>query len=63
MEVLNGTTTLRNSLAVSFKSIHRNSLAVQWLRGCLPLQETRVQFPVWEDSTRCRAAKLVRQSC
>ena len=29
------------------------SLVVQWLRICLPKQETRVQPLVWEDSTCC----------
>ena len=30
---------------------------VQWLRTCLPMQETRVQSLVWEDSACCGAAK------
>ena len=51
-----------NSLAVFFKCIHRNSLVVPWLRGCLPLQEMWVRFLVQEDSTHCRATKVVRQS-
>ena len=29
------------------------SLVVQWLRICLPMQGTRVQSLVWEDSTCC----------
>ena len=31
------------------------SLVVQWLRICLPMQETQVQALVWEDPT-CRGA-------
>ena len=31
------------------------SLVAQWLRVCLPMQETRVQALVWEDPT-CRGA-------
>ena len=31
------------------------SLVVQWLRICLPMQETRVRALVWEDPT-CRGA-------
>ena len=31
------------------------SLVVQWLRICLPMQETRVRALVWEDPT-CRTA-------
>ena len=32
---------------------------VQWLRICLPMQETQVPHLVQEDSTCCRAIKLV----
>ena len=31
------------------------SLVAQWLRICLPMQETRVRALVWEDPT-CRGA-------
>ena len=31
------------------------SLVAQWLRVCLPMQETRVRLLVWEDPT-CRGA-------
>ena len=31
------------------------SLVAQWLRVCLPMQETRVRALVWEDPT-CRGA-------
>ena len=27
------------------------SLVVQWIRICLPVQETRVQSLIWKDST------------
>ena len=37
------------------KSESRASLVVQWLRICLPMQETRVRALVWEDPT-CRGA-------
>ena len=33
------------------------SLGAQWLRIHLPMQGTRVQFLVWEDSTWCRTTK------
>ena len=33
----------------------RASLVAQWLRVCLPMQETRVRALVWEDPT-CRGA-------
>ena len=33
------------------------SLVVQWLRIHLPMQGTRVQSLVWEDSTCCGAVK------
>ena len=35
------------------------SLVVQWLRICLPMQETQVQALVQEDPTCCRATKPV----
>ena len=35
------------------------SLVVQWLRICLPMQETRVRSLVWEDPTCHRATKPV----
>ena len=35
-----------------------NSLVVQWIRICLPMQATLVQSLVWEDSTSCGATKL-----
>ena len=34
---------------------YRASLVAQWLRICLPMQETRVRALVWEDPT-CRGA-------
>ena len=33
------------------KRIFRTSLVVQWLRTCLPIQESRVRSLVQEDST------------
>ena len=40
----------------------RASLVAQWLRIHLPMQGTRVQFPVWEDPTCRRATKPVRHN-
>ena len=40
---------------VFLKSTCGASLVVQWLRICLPMQETRVRAPVWEDPT-CHGA-------
>ena len=33
------------------------SLVAQWIRSNLPVQQTRVQTLVWEDSTCCGATK------
>ena len=41
------------------KAAFRASLVVQWLRICLPMQETWVWFRVWEDPTRHKATKCV----
>ena len=38
------------------------SLVAQWLRICLPMQETRVRALVWEDPTCRGATKPVRRS-
>ena len=40
---------------ITYKSLWRTSLVVQWLRICLPMQGTRVQSPVREDPT-CHGA-------
>ena len=40
----------------SEKSQTRASLVAQWLRICLPMQETWVRAQVWEDPTCHRAA-------
>ena len=46
------------SLQISFQDpAFRTLLVVQWLRICLPIQETWVQSLVWEDSTCCRATE------
>ena len=42
-------------MAIIKKSTNGASLVVQWLRICLPMQETRVRALVWEDPT-CRGA-------
>ena len=39
------------------------SLAAQWLRICLPMQGTRVQALVWEDSTCRGATRPVSHNC
>ena len=36
------------------------SLVAQWLRNCLPMQETQVQPLLWEDFT-CRGANKPRE--
>ena len=38
------------------------SLVAQWLRICLPMQETGVQALVWEDPTCRGATKPVRHT-
>ena len=43
--------------------IERASLVAQWLRICLPMQETRVRALVWEDPTCHGAAGPVSHSC
>ena len=35
------------------------SLVAQWIRICLPMQETRVQSLVWEDPAYQGATKLM----
>ena len=40
---------------INLKKIFWASLVAQWLRICLPMQETRVRALVWEDPT-CRGA-------
>ena len=39
------------------------SLIVPWLRICLPMQGTWVQFLVREDPTCCRATKSLCHNC
>ena len=41
------------------KNIFWTSLVVQWLRICLPMQRTWVQYLARDDSTCCGAAKLM----
>ena len=45
------------------KDIDRASLVVQWLRICLPIQGTRVQALVWEDTTCHGATRPVSHNC
>ena len=45
--------------AHSNKDSAQTSLVVQWIRICLPMQGTWVQFLVREDSTCCGATKPV----
>ena len=40
----------------------RTSRAVQWIKICLPMQGTQVQFLVQEASACCRAAKALRHN-
>ena len=46
-------------IELEFKTPSRASLVVQWLRIHLPMQGTRVQALVWEDSTCHGATKPV----
>ena len=41
---------------------NRTSLVAQWLRICLPMQETRVRALVQEDPTCCVATKPVHHN-
>ena len=41
---------------------HGTSLVAQWLRIRLPMQGTRVQSLVWEDTTCRRVTKPVRHN-
>ena len=38
-------------------------LVAQWVRIRLPMQGTRVQSLVWEDSTCCGATKPMHHNC
>ena len=51
---------LRNKKRKILKVNGRASLVVQWLRICLPIQETWIQALVWEDST-CHGATKPRR--
>ena len=53
------TSTLTSDI---LKKTQRTSLVVQWLRICLPMQGTRVQSLVWEDSTCCGTTKPVHHN-
>ena len=44
------------------KERKRASLVAQWLRVCLPMQETWVRALVWEDPTYRGATKAVRHN-
>ena len=46
----------------TIKTISGTSLVAQWLRICLPMQETQVRTLVREDSTCRRATKPVRHN-
>ena len=48
-------------IEVSAKTEPRASLVAQWWGICLPMQETRVWSPVWEDLICHRATKPVCQ--
>ena len=57
-----GKSVICRHLACS-KKVSGTSLAAQWLRICLPVQGTQVQFFVWEDPTCRRATKPVNHNC
>ena len=46
----------------SLKTEDRASLVAQWLRFCLPMQETWVRAVVWEDPTCCGTVKPVHHN-
>ena len=48
-----------SSIMKAWKLESWGSLVVQWLRICLPMQETKVQSLAWEDATCCRATEPV----
>ena len=47
---------------MQIKTTMRASLVAQWLRICLPMQETRVRALVWEDPTCLGATRPVSHS-
>ena len=48
-----------NSRDAAIKMASWTSLGVQWLTVCLPMQGTRVQSLVWDNSTYLRTTKPV----
>ena len=57
IEYMSGTeiNKVTTQININLKKIFWASLVAQWLRICLPMQETRVRALVWEDPT-CRGA-------
>ena len=53
---------LKVQFTVPSKNI-RASLVAQWLRICLPMQETRVRALVWEDPTCHGATRPMSHNC
>ena len=53
---------MKEIIAKISKTKSWTSLAAQWLRIHLPMQETQVPALVREDSTFCRATKPVRHN-
>ena len=49
------TTATKRIKYLGIKLLKGASLVAQWLRICLPMQDTRVRSLVWEDPT-CRGA-------
>ena len=54
--------SLDNNVLLCTKKRTRTSLAIQWLRICLPIQGTWVPSLVQEDSTCLRAARPLRHN-
>ena len=50
-------TTKTQHSQIKKKTYEGNSLVVQWLRICLPVQGTQIQSLVCKDSTRCGQTK------
>ena len=65
IEYLEGVMIITTSNAIGKPKIRkrRASLVAQWLRICLPMQETRVRALVWEDPTCHGATKPVSHNC
>ena len=60
--VLNVPTQVSRSRESAWRQASIESIGLQWISVCLPMQGTQVQFLVWENSTCHRATKPVHHS-